>query len=146
MKHQTHTNLQLQDIIKNRTHTVVKLYSHKKVSSWLWWNEQKANPKKARDDQNSYIYYLWHHHSLPEKRLIKILIFPYTVFVCLYMEVICPNTVKYGTVFRRFFALWISLVFVHITLFRSSELWLIGLLLYLSIFLIDVVILKFFKW
>ena len=29
-------------------------------------------------------------------------IFPYTVFVCLYMEVICPKTVKYGTVFRRF--------------------------------------------
>ena len=32
---------------------------------------------------------------------IRFCIFPYTVFVCLYMEIICPNTVKYETVFRR---------------------------------------------
>ena len=37
--------------------------------------------------------------TLPEKRSR---IFLYMVFVCLYMEVICPNTVKYGIVFRRF--------------------------------------------
>ena len=35
---------------------------------------------------------------------IRSRIFPYTVFVCLwlYMEIVCPNTVKYRTVFRRF--------------------------------------------
>ena len=42
---------------------------------------------------------------------IRSCIFPYIVFVCLYMEVICPNTVKYGTVFRRFFALCFSRIF-----------------------------------
>ena len=36
---------------------------------------------------------------LPENSLNTIL---YTVFVCLYMGEICPNMVKYRTVFRRF--------------------------------------------
>ena len=33
---------------------------------------------------------------------IRSCIFLYTVFVCLYIEIFCPNSVKYGTVFRRF--------------------------------------------
>ena len=40
--------------------------------------------------------------SQPKNAWIRSRIFPYTVIVCLYMEVICPNTEIYGIVFRRF--------------------------------------------
>ena len=43
-----------------------------------------------------------HRNLCMKNAWIRSFIFPYTIFVCLYMEIICPNTVKYGTVFRRF--------------------------------------------
>ena len=41
-------------------------------------------------------------YHCPKNAWIRSRIFLYMVFVWLYMEVICPNTVKYGIVFRRF--------------------------------------------
>ena len=40
--------------------------------------------------------------TLLHRRFNVLTFFSYKDFVCLYMEIICPNTVKYGTVFRRF--------------------------------------------
>ena len=48
------------------------------------------------EEHNKIRYYFF-----TAKPRITCLIFPYTVSVCLYMEVIYPNTVKYGNVFKR---------------------------------------------
>ena len=65
----------------------------------LLWRE--ASGKQASKYNTAEEAEAWNSHCM-KNTWIRSCVFPYTVFVCLYMEIVCPNTVKYGTVFRRF--------------------------------------------